>query len=94
MDGRLCFGSRRQCHRPPLPPYIEPIRFDAQPVDTLPKIYIRCTKSEFAVVSTYAAEKVRENLEKNHWIYLEMPTTHRPMNTMPETTAEILLKDS
>jgi len=35
---------------------------------------------------------VKENLEKNHWIYLELPTTHRPMNTMPETTAEILLK--
>jgi pimeloyl-ACP methyl ester carboxylesterase len=76
----------------PLPPYVEPIQFDPRPVNALPKIYLRCTQSEFAIVSTYAAKKLNEKREENHWLCLELPTTHTPMLTMPERTAEILLE--
>ena len=71
------------------PPYVEQIQFDPKKIKDTPKTYIRCTKSDFAVV-TQAAKKIID-AEPKSWTYLELPSSHVPMAEMPEELTKILL---
>ena len=75
----------------PFPPYVEPLRFEPSALKAIPKVYVRCTQSEFGVVSERAARMVQGEMKDGRWAYLELPTTHTPMRTMPEKVAELLL---
>lgn len=70
--------------------YIEKIQFDPQKIKSLSKTYIICTASEFAPITNLAKEKIADN--KQQWNFIELPTSHIPMATMPNRVAQLLLK--
>jgi pimeloyl-ACP methyl ester carboxylesterase len=74
----------------PAPPYVEKLQFDAQKIELLPKTYILCTESEFAPVSNVVKRKIAA--EGKGWTYLELPTSHVPMASMPEQFSQLLLE--
>jgi len=74
----------------PAPPYVEKLQFDAQKIKLLPKTYILCTESEFAPVSNVVKQKIAA--EGKGWTYLELPTSHVPMASMPEQFSQLLLE--
>lgn len=61
--------------------YIEKITFDPRKVRGIPKTYVLCEKSEFTTVTRVAKQKVTA---QGGWSYLELPTSHVPMATMPQ----------
>jgi pimeloyl-ACP methyl ester carboxylesterase len=73
----------------PAPPYLEKLWFNARDILHLPKTYVLCTESEFAGVTHIAREKIAQ--VPDTWNYLELPTSHVPMATMPEELIRILL---
>jgi pimeloyl-ACP methyl ester carboxylesterase len=75
----------------PAPPYVEKLQFDVNRINALPKTYVLCTESEFAPLTRTVKKKVDAG---KGWSYLELPTCHVPMATMPERLAQILLKAS
>lgn len=64
----------------PAAAYVGKVRFDSRRVRGILKTYVLCTKSEFATVTRVAKRKVTEQAG---WSYLELPTSHVPMATMP-----------
>jgi pimeloyl-ACP methyl ester carboxylesterase len=74
----------------PAPPYVERLQFDAVTVQPVKKTYVLCTKSEFAIVTGLAKQKIAA--AKSGWTYRELPASHVPMADMPEEIAEILLE--
>ena len=70
--------------------YVEKLQFDTRKITPLPKTYILCTESEFAVVTKIAKKKIAAHGES--WTYVELPTSHVPMATMPERFNRILLE--
>jgi len=76
----------------PSPPYVEKIHFDPSQIETLPKTYILCTKSEFSDLTRIA--KLRILAAKRGWTYLELPSSHVPMADMPEELSQLLLEAS
>lgn len=72
----------------PATPYVEKLQFDPQKVKQLPKTYIFCTESEFASVSHVAKEKIAADKE---WTYIELPSSHVPMASMPERFSKLIL---
>lgn len=70
--------------------YVEKLQFNARKITPLPKTYILCTESEFAVVTKVARQKVAAQAEG--WNYLELPTSHVPMATMPERFYRLMLE--
>lgn len=73
----------------PAAPYVEKLHFDAQKIQSLPKTYILCTKSEFAAVTHVASQKIADSKE---WKYIELPASHVPIADMPEEFSNILLE--
>jgi pimeloyl-ACP methyl ester carboxylesterase len=73
----------------PSPPYIEKLQFDLAQVETLPKTYILCTKSEFRDVTRVAKHKI--DALKQVWNYIELPASHVPMADMPDRWYQLLL---
>jgi pimeloyl-ACP methyl ester carboxylesterase len=74
----------------PSPPYVEELRFDPAVLESLPKTYIFCTRSEFAAVTRLAKEKIEASPEG--WTYVELPCSHVPMAGMPEKLNAMLLE--
>lgn len=74
----------------PAPPYVEKLQFDARKIRPLPKTYILCTDSEFAPVTRVAKQKIAA--AKDGWNYLELPSSHVPMASMPERFVQLLLE--
>jgi pimeloyl-ACP methyl ester carboxylesterase len=68
--------------------YVEKLQFDPRKIQRLPKTYVLCTKSEFAAVTQVARRNVRA---QTGWTYLELPTSHVPMATMPERFYRLML---
>ena len=68
--------------------YVEKLLFDPRKIQRLPKTCLLCTKSEFAVVTKGARRKVAM---QPGWTYLELPTSHVPMATMPERFYRLML---
>lgn len=73
----------------PAPAYVEKLYFDAQKIQKIPKNYILCTKSEFAVVTNVSRKRVDESPQE--WTYVEIPASHVPMADMPEEFSKLLL---
>jgi len=73
----------------PAAAYTEKIRFDPEKIRALPKTYIRCTESGFSRVTSGAKRKVMAR--KEEWTYIELPTSHVPMATMPERFYRLML---
>jgi pimeloyl-ACP methyl ester carboxylesterase len=71
------------------PAYVEKLQYDPLKLQRLPRTYILCTGSEFAVVTRVARRKITAH--SAGWTYLELPTSHVPMATMPERLNELLL---
>jgi len=71
------------------PPYVERLQFDVQKIKSLPKTFIRCTKSEFAYVTRVAKEKIAA--DETGWTYLEMASSHVPMADMPDEFYKLML---
>jgi pimeloyl-ACP methyl ester carboxylesterase len=69
--------------------YVEKLQFDPIRIRRIPKTYILCTQSEFAVVTKVAKRKIAG---QEGWTYLELPTSHVPMATMPERFYRLMLK--
>lgn len=72
------------------PPYLEKMEFDPVKIRDLPKIYILCTQSEFINVTQIARDKIKSSKEK--WTYIELPSSHVPMASLPERFSDILLE--
>lgn len=70
-------------------PYVEKLFFDAQIIRALPKTYIRCTQSNFSAVTGVAQQKIAA--DGAGWTYQELPCSHVPMVSMPDTLAALLL---
>ena len=73
----------------PAAPYVEKLQFDALKLKTLKKTYILCTESEFAVVTQVPMHKIAT--AGKEWTYIELPTSHVPMASMPDRLTKILL---
>lgn len=69
--------------------YVEKLQYDLMTLEKLPKTYILCTGSEFAAVTRGAKKKISTN--PLGWTYLELPTSHVPMATMPDRLDQLLL---
>jgi pimeloyl-ACP methyl ester carboxylesterase len=74
----------------PAAPYVEKLQFDARKIKPLPKTYILCTESEFAPVTHVARKKIAA--AGKEWIYVELPTSHVPMASMPDEFTQLLLE--
>jgi pimeloyl-ACP methyl ester carboxylesterase len=72
------------------PPYLEKLEFDPEKINNLPKIYILCTESEFRNVTSIARDKIRSSGVK--WTYIELPSSHVPMASLPGIFSLILLE--
>lgn len=72
------------------PAYTEKMNYNAKPLETLDKIYITCTKSEFSRVIQHFLPQIKTS-HKN-WRFRELPTGHIPQATMPDELAAILLE--
>jgi hypothetical protein len=69
---------------------VEKLQSDARKITPLPKTYILCTGSEFAVVTHDAKRKIAAHTAG--CTSRELPTSHVPMTTMPERFNRILLE--
>jgi pimeloyl-ACP methyl ester carboxylesterase len=74
----------------PFPPYVEKLSFDPAALESLPKTYILCTRSEFAAVTRLAKEKIEAS--PKGWTYVELPCSHVPMAEMTEKLNAMLLE--
>lgn len=70
------------------PAYTGKLQFDPRKIRDLNKTYIRCTESEFAGVTRIVKQKIEA--DPDGWTYLELPTSHVPMATMPERFYRLL----
>jgi len=61
--------------------YVEKITFDPRSLQGIEKTYVLCAKSEFGSVTRVAKQKAAA---QGGWRYLELPTSHVPMATMPQ----------
>ena len=75
----------------PAKPYVEKLQFDAEKIKSLSKTYILCTESDFASVTRVAREKIAN--EGKEWTYIELPSSHVPMASMPEQFSQLLLEN-
>jgi len=73
----------------PAAPYVEKLQYDPRKIKRLPKTYILCTESDFKVVTNAAKQKIAA--AEKQWTYLELPTSHVPMASMPDKFTELLL---
>ena len=74
----------------PAPPYVEKLQFDPKRVKPIPKTYIMCTESEFSPVHPVVKKKIEA--AGTEWDYVEWPTSHVPMASMPEQFNQLLLE--
>jgi pimeloyl-ACP methyl ester carboxylesterase len=73
----------------PAAAYLERLQFDPRKIQHVPKTYILCTESEFASVTHVAKQKIDRS--QNEWTYLELPTSHVPMASMPDEFYQLML---
>jgi hypothetical protein len=68
---------------------VEKLQFDAAKIQSLPKTYILCTKSEFIDVTRVAKQKIAT--AKQGWTFIELPSSHVPMADMPDEFYQLML---
>jgi pimeloyl-ACP methyl ester carboxylesterase len=74
----------------PAAPYVEKLQFDPKRVKPIPKTCIMCTESEFSPVHPVVKKKIEA--AGTEWDYVEWPTSHVPMASMPEQFDQLLLE--
>ncbi len=74
----------------PAAPYVEKLQFDPKRVKPIPKTYIMCTESEFSPVHPIVKKKIEA--AGTEWDYVEWPTSHVPMASMPKQFNHLLLE--
>jgi len=74
----------------PAPPYVETLDFDPKIIRSIPKTYIRCTKSNYLAVTGIAKKKIEAS--PDGWTYLELSSSHVPMADQPKELNRLLLK--
>ena len=73
-------------------PFTDPLVFDEDRFNALPKIYANCKRSEFfESCSRQAFTKVINTSKQNNWDFFALNSTHLCMEDRPEDTAAILL---
>lgn len=70
-------------------PYMEKLFFDGQKLKAIPKTYMRCTYSDFAPVTDTAKQKIAA--APGEWTYMELPSSHVPMASMPAALTRLLI---
>jgi pimeloyl-ACP methyl ester carboxylesterase len=70
--------------------YIDKIEFNPENIKTMPKFFIRCTKSELAAFTTVSLNKIKKNSDE--WTNFDLEAGHVCQPTVPDKLAEILLK--
>ena len=70
--------------------YTEKIQFDPHRLKTIPKSYFLCLESDFIAITELVKKKINAN--KDEWSYVELPTSHLPMATMPERLCKELVE--
>jgi pimeloyl-ACP methyl ester carboxylesterase len=78
---------------PRFPPFVTPLQYDEIKLRKLPKTYVRCTQSEFSMISKPVYDKVVQNAERDNWDYFEIDSDHKCMVSHPVETSEILLRE-
>jgi len=73
----------------PAPPYVEPLDFDPQIIQSIPKTYIFCTKSEYQAVTGIARKKIEAS--PDGWTFVELSSSHVPMADQPEELYRLLI---
>ncbi len=73
----------------PAPPYVETLDYDPKIIQSVPKTYILCTKSDYLAVTGIAKRKVEAC--PDGWTYLELSSSHVPMADQPEELYHILI---
>lgn len=73
------------------PPYVEKLDFAADALRRIPKTYILCTESEFAIVTKVAKAKIASGSVGENWTHIELPSWHVPMANMPARVSDALL---
>lgn len=87
------FGIRFEDYGvPEYRPFLDPLHFDEVKLQEIPKTYIHCTESEFAVVGKPTYEKVLEKAKRDNWEIFEIDADHKCMVSHPAELAEILLQ--
>jgi pimeloyl-ACP methyl ester carboxylesterase len=71
-------------------PYVEQIEFDPAEVRPLRKTYLRCTESDFSMVTRLAQDQIAAGTAGPNWTYTELPSWHVPMANMPDRVSELL----
>lgn len=71
------------------PAYTEKIIYDPDKLKSLSKVYILCTQSEFASVTSLMIQRI--NFNDTGWIYSELPAGHFAQITMPDELNRILI---
>lgn len=69
--------------------YVDKLRFDPEKLETIPRFFIRCTKSELADFVRVSLKKI--DAEPDSWTVLELPTGHVCQATMPDELARLLI---
>lgn len=72
------------------PAYVEKLQFNPHKIESLPKTYILCTKSEFACVTRLLKQKIAD--ARKGWTYIEMSSSHVPMADMPDEFNQLMLE--
>jgi len=70
------------------PAYTEKLFFDPARLAPLSKVYILCTKSEFAAATALMVDKI--DFGRSDWRYFELPTGHFAQASMPDALNTIL----
>jgi len=73
------------------PPFLEKLQYDPQTIESLPKTFILCTKSNFFSLIGAGVAKKRLATEGKDWTYIEMPASHMPMADMPDEFYRLML---
>lgn len=72
----------------PSPPYTEKLYYEPDTIETIKKVYILCTMSEFIDISSLSKEKIQSD---KGWTYIELESSHVPMADKKQELYDILL---
>ena len=74
---------------PQFKPFTDALLFDEERWRKVPKVYIRCTRSEFADIGNKAFSIVKARAD---WTCCELDSKHHCMTEKPQETAQILTR--
>lgn len=76
----------------PLAPFIQPSNIFWGALQGIPKVFVRCSRSEFNAVTAPIYERLRQTGGKENWRTLSLDGRHKAMEERPQDVAAILLQ--